>query len=81
MTISYKRLWKTLIDHEWNKTKLRKETKMSASTMAKLGKNEYVSLEVIARICEKLQCQPEDVFEIITDSQASKSYTDKQNQR
>lgn len=68
MTVSYKRLWKTLIDHEWNKTKLREETKMSASTMAKLGKNEYVSLEVIARICEKLKCQPEDVFEIIIET-------------
>lgn len=69
MTVSYKRLWKTLIDHEWNKTKLREETKMSASTMAKFGRNEYVSLEVIARVCEKLQCQPEDVFEIIIDAE------------
>lgn len=65
MQVSYKRLWKTLIDHDWNKTKLREETGMSASTLAKLGKNEYVSLSVIARICEKLGCQPEDVFEII----------------
>lgn len=38
MTVSYKRLWKTLIDHEWNKTRLCEETKMSASTMATIGK-------------------------------------------
>ena len=73
MAVSYKRLWKTLIDHEWNKTKLRAETKMSASTMAKLGRNEYVSLEVIDRICEKLKCQPEDVFEIIVNSAEKES--------
>ena len=48
--------------------------------MAKFGKNNYVSLEAIARICEKLQCQPEDAFEIITDSEASKLHIDKQIQ-
>lgn len=48
-----------------NKEELRKRTNISSSTMAKLSKNEYVSLKVIESICKELNCQPGDIMEYI----------------
>ena len=65
MSISYKKLWKLLIDQNMNKSDLAKKAKMSPSTVAKLGKNESVSLEVLVRICSVLHCDIGDIVEII----------------
>jgi len=62
--ISYDRLWKTLIDKHLNKTELRDRIGISNATLAKLGKNEPVSLKIIEAICKELQCGIEDVVEI-----------------
>jgi len=62
--ISYDRLWKTLIDKHLNKTELRDRIGISNATLAKLGKNESVSLKIIEAICKELQCGIEDVVEI-----------------
>ena len=51
MTISYNKLWKLMIDKNINKTKLREEAGISSNAMAKLGKNESVQLEVLAKAC------------------------------
>lgn len=64
MKISFDPLWKTLIDKKLSKMEFASTVGLSKSTLAKLGKNEYVSLEVIERICTKLQIQIYDVVEI-----------------
>ena len=64
MTISYNKLWKLMIDKNINKTKLREEAGIS-NAMAKLGKNESVQLEVLAKICKTLYCNIEDICEIL----------------
>ncbi|EPY11187.1 XRE family transcriptional regulator [Paenibacillus sp. E194] len=63
--ISYKPLQKLLIDREIKKQDLLKMTGISSATMAKLNTNEYVSLEVIDKICSALNCQPGDLLEHI----------------
>ena len=56
MGINYKRLWKLLIDKDMTKTELRKQTEIASSTLSKMSRNEYVSLEVLVRICCALNC-------------------------
>lgn len=63
--ISYKPLHKLLIDKDMTKTKLREDVGFSPATLAKISKNEYISLETIDRICQYLNCMIEDVIEII----------------
>ncbi|KOR90356.1 helix-turn-helix domain-containing protein [Paenibacillus solani] len=63
--ISYKPLQKLLIDRDIKKQELLKMTGISSATMAKLNTNEYVSLEVIDKICSALNCQPGDLLEHI----------------
>ena len=64
MNINYKPLWKLLIDKDMSKTDLRKQTDIASSTLAKMSRNEYVSLEVLARICCALDCSLSDIAEI-----------------
>lgn len=63
--INYKPLQKLLIDRDIKKQELLKMTGISSATMAKLNTNEYVSLEVIDKICAALDCQPGDLLEHI----------------
>ena len=65
MAISYNKLWKLLIDKNLNKTKLRTEAGISSNAMAKLGKNEFVQVEVLAKICCRLNCTIDDILEIL----------------
>lgn len=65
MTISYNKLWKLMIDKNINKTKPPEEAGISSNAMAKLGKNESVQLEVLAKICKTFYCNIEDVCEIL----------------
>lgn len=64
MRVNYKLLWKKLIDKNMNKTQLRELTGLSSSTISKLSKNEIVSLEVLVRICEILDCQLSDLCKL-----------------
>lgn len=64
MSVSYNKLWKLLIDHNMNKSDLGKVAKMSPNTIAKLGKNESVSLDILVRICEVLNCDIGDIVEV-----------------
>lgn len=68
MSVSYNKLWKLLIDHKMNKSDLGKAAKMSPNTIAKLGKNETVSLDILVRICEVLNCDIGDIVEVIGES-------------
>lgn len=63
--VSYDPLWKKLIDKKMNKLELAKAADFSTATLAKLGKDEYVALAVLERICVALDCPIEDVVEII----------------
>lgn len=64
MGISYKRLWKLLIDKDMTKADLRSATDIASSTISKMSRNEYVSLEVLVRICCALDCDLGDITEI-----------------
>ncbi len=68
MRISYNKLWKLLIDKKMNKSTLRKLAKMSPSTLAKLGKDEAISMEVIVRICDVLKCDVGDIMEVLPEN-------------
>ena len=68
MAVSYNRLFKLMIDKKMRKKDLCELVGVSTSTMSKMGRDEIVSLEVIDRICQKLNCGIEDVLEILPDS-------------
>lgn len=61
MGFSYDPLWKQLIDRKMTKEDLRKRIETSPATIAKMGKGEKVSMEVLDRICNYLECEIEDV--------------------
>lgn len=71
MSVSYNKLWKLLIDHKMNKSDLGKAAKMSPNTIAKLGKNETVSLDILVRICEVLKCDIGDIVEVVDEAKGS----------
>ena len=64
MVISYDKLWKMLIDKKMTENALRLQAEMSSSTMAKMSKNETVSMDVLLRICKVLDCEFDDIIEI-----------------
>lgn len=68
--IKYYRLLDLLNRREIGKEELRQRINISSATIAKLSKHEYVSLEVIDKICNELQCQPGDIMEHVPDNQA-----------
>ena len=69
MAVSYKKLWKILIDKSMTKTELIISAKISTNAMAKLGKDEDVRVEVLAKICATLGCTMDDIMEITSDSE------------
>jgi len=68
MSISYNKLWKLIIDHNMNKTQLRMAAGLSTNVIAKLSKNDIVSMETLLRICKTLHCDVGDIVEVIEDS-------------
>lgn len=65
MGFSYDPLWKLLIDKKMTKEELRTAIKTSPATIAKMGKGEKISMDVLERICSFLECKIEDVVEYI----------------
>ncbi len=63
MSVNYSSLWKLLIDKKMNKSQLRDAAGISTNAVAKLGRNETVSLETLEKICSALNCNIEDVME------------------
>ena len=63
MKFSYNRLWKLLIDRNMNKGDVQKLIGTGPSTISRMGRNEPVRLEILGRICEKLNCNIEDIIE------------------
>lgn len=69
MAVSYNKLWKLLIDKNMKKKELGETAGISNSLIAKLGKNENVTVEVLVKICTALDCQIDDIVELIPDSE------------
>lgn len=67
MKASYNKLWKLLIDKKMSKTDLRKKTKISTSTLAKLSKDDFVSTDVLSKICDELDCSIGDIMDMVKD--------------
>ena len=65
MAVSYNKLWKLLIDKNMKKKELGETAGISNSLIAKLGKNENVTVEVLVKICEALECNMDDIMEIV----------------
>ena len=64
MTVCYKKLWKLLIDKDMKKKDLCVAAGISHASMAKLGKNENVTTDVLVKICTALQCDISDIMEL-----------------
>nr|WP_300650581.1 helix-turn-helix transcriptional regulator [uncultured Anaerobutyricum sp.] len=67
MAISYKKLWKLLIDKDMMKKDLRAKTGVSTTTMSRLSKDENVSTEILSKICTALNCDIGDIVEFVPD--------------
>lgn len=64
MPVDYKKLWILLIEKNITKPQLRKIANLSPATLTKLNKNEYVSMEILTRICKVLECNIGDIVDI-----------------
>lgn len=67
MAVSYNRLWKLLIDKGITKTEMRKKAGISTSVLAKMGKNETVSMDTLEKITTTLNCGVDDIVQFIAD--------------
>lgn len=72
MAVSYKKLFKMLIDRDMMKKTLCEKAKVSPGTISRMAKNEPVSMDVVARICIALDCKMDDIVEIIPDEEEKK---------
>lgn len=65
MAVCYNRLWKLLIDRRMTKTQLCKEAGVTTNAIAKMGRDESVQVETLVKICTALQCNIEDIMEVV----------------
>ena len=70
MRISYNKLWKMLIDKNMKKSDLKEKAGISSASLAKLGKGDNITTDVLVRICEGLNCKLEDIMELEEDAPA-----------
>ena len=68
MAVSYKKLWKILIDKDMKKQDLQKSTGVSWGVITKLSKGETVSMDVLIKICMYLECDIGDIMELLPDN-------------
>ena len=71
MAISYKKLWKLLIDKDMKKKDLQRVAGISSATVTKLGKSENVNTEILQRICTALECDINDIMELVLDDKTN----------
>ena len=67
MRISYNKLWKMLIDKNMKKSDLKEKAGISSVSLAKLGKRDNITTDVLLRICEAMDCRIEDILETVRD--------------
>lgn len=73
MGISYNKLWKLLVDRKMSKADLRKKADISPNTMTKLRRDEPVTLSLLCRICDELQCNITDIVDYYPNKEIKKS--------
>lgn len=71
MAVSYNKLWKILIDKKMKRVELMEATGIGTSTLSKLGKDQYVSMEVLVKICRVLNCNIGDIVDYLKDKEGS----------
>lgn len=71
MDVCYNKLFKLLIDKNLKKTEFAKKVCISQNTLAKLSKNEFVSMQVLVKICRGLNCTVDDILEVLPDDKTS----------
>lgn len=69
MAIRYSKLWKRLIDENMMKVDLRDQAGITTNALAKLGKNEHVSTQVLEKVCNVLYCEIQDIMEFVPDEE------------
>ena len=69
MAIRYSKLWKRLIDENMMKVDLRDQAGITTNALAKLGKNEHVSTQVLEKVCNVLHCEIQDIMEFVPDAE------------
>ena len=69
MAIRYNKLWKKLIDENMMKVDHRDQTGITTNALAKLGKNEHVSTQVLEKVCNVLHCEIQDIMEFVPDEE------------
>ena len=67
--ISYNKLWKMMIDCGLNKTQLREKTGITTNAIAKMGKGEKVSMDVLVKICRTLNCNIGDIMDVLPETE------------
>lgn len=73
MSVSYKRLWKLLIDMDMKKKDLAEMANISTYTINKLNRGDNVNTDTLVRICHALNCGLEDIMELVDDGKPSKT--------
>ena len=69
MSVSYKKLWKLIIDKDMTNVEVRKATGISPATFTKLKKNEIVSLDILLKICKLLDWNIGDIVDVVKDAE------------
>lgn len=71
MGINYKPLWHLLLEKDMKKIDLRERANITGNIIARMGKNSYIDMKSIEKICLALDCSPNEVFEVIKDTEKS----------
>ena len=72
MAVSYKKLWKLLIDKDKNKKELEQQAKVSHYTISKMYRGENVTIDILERICKTLDCSLDNIVEFVPDAEPDK---------
>lgn len=75
MKACYKKLWKLLIDKNLKRTDLKKLAGISSASLAKLGKDENVSMDILQKICAALECNIGDIMDLVPEDKKGKKNT------
>lgn len=69
MSVSYDKLWKLLIDKKMNRSELKDSSGISFNVLAKMGRNEFVSMESLMKVCSTLNCNIGDIVDFLSESE------------
>ena len=72
MKVCYNKLWKLLIDRKMKRSDLRRSAQISTCSLAKLGKDENVNMDVLKKVCTALQCDIGDIMEMVPENNIPK---------